>query len=112
MATRHPLSPFERATESLDDYANCLIKPMGRKGEQLIRWQHVLDAILVAFIVFFAVILGDVVITIPNGGVYLSVADIVQRIPTAIMAFFLTFFAQWGRARGLDVRDWLVEVLQ
>lgn len=88
-------------------YGRCLIKPMGRNGDPLVRLEHILDAVLVAAIVFFAVVLGDVLLSLLGGEpAYLTLTDIVDRSPTAVIAFGLTFFFQWARARGIDVLEW------
>lgn len=91
-------------------YKDCLIKPMGRDGGPIIHTEHIVDAGLVAAIVFFAVILGDLLVT--GFPTYLSVQDIASRLPTALIAFFLTFFFQWARARGIDVLGSIRKVLQ
>lgn len=91
-------------------YRDCLIKPMGNDGGgSLIHTEHIVDAALVAGIVFFAVILGE--IWTSGTLVYLSLDDIVSRIPTAVIAFGLTFFVQWARGRGIDVLGRLRELL-
>lgn len=82
-------------------YTNLLIKPMSRDDSATIRVEHVVDAGLVAAIVFFAILLGDIYST--GFPTYVTIEDLIARMPTAIIAFFLTFFAQWARARGIDV---------
>ena len=90
-----------------DPHEWCLITPMGRNGDPLIRAEHVLDATAVAGIVFFAMILGDVLLSVTSGQpAYLTTADILERVPTAGIAFGLAFFFMWARARGLDVLEW------
>ena len=65
---------------------------------------HVIDAGLVGALVFFAVVLGDVLTGLAAGNfVYLSTSDILARLPTAAVAFGLTFVFQWARARGIDI---------
>lgn len=94
----------------LELYKNLLITPMNRQeGEPLIDKRHILDALIVAFVVFFSVLLGDIVLT---GDFYLTTPEIFRRLPTAGIAFGLTFMAQWARARGLDARDWLIDFLE
>jgi hypothetical protein len=65
---------------------------------------HVVDALLVGLLVFFAVILGDLLPSLLTGEfAYLTVSQITARVPTAGIAFGLTFVFQWLRARGIDV---------
>lgn len=65
---------------------------------------HVVDALLVGFLVFFAVILGDLLPRLLAGKfAYLTINEITARLPTAGIAFGLTFVFQWLRARGVDV---------
>lgn len=91
--------------ESTDErYSNCLVTPMGRNGDPHIRVEHVIDAALVGLLAFAAVILVDVVPALLAGQpVFLTPEQILARVPTAVMAFLLTFVAMWARARGLDV---------
>jgi len=101
MATKSPDTQTR-----LERYADCIITPMSTNGDPdpLVRVQHLVDAVIVGCIVLFAVVLGDVAFALWNGSpAYLSPGEIARRLPTALVAFFLTFFAQWGRARGLDV---------
>jgi len=78
---------------------------MGRDDE-LIRFEHVVDAVLVGLLVFFAVILGDAITSLASGTfVYLTIDEILARMPTGLVAFGLTFVFQWLRARGIDVLD-------
>ena len=94
-------------------YRWCLVKPMGRDGDPPIRGEHIIDATLVSGIVFFAVILGDVLISLSTGtAAYLTTADIIERIPTAVIAFGLTFFFQAARARGIDVLEKARRILE
>lgn len=86
---------------------NCLVKPMSENGAgtPLVKGQHILDAGIVAGIVFFSVLGGDVVLTAINGGEVLLTADTVTaRLLTAGIAFGLTFLAQWARYRGIKLR--------
>jgi len=79
---------------------------MGRDGEPLVEARHLIDAVLVGLLVFFAVLLGDALTALAQGRfVYLSTSEIVARTPTGILSFFMTFLFQFLRARGLDVLD-------
>jgi hypothetical protein len=84
---------------------------MGRNGDPLVRVQHLIDAGIVSAIVFFAVLLGDAIVAFRNGGtLYLTASDVRSRMVTAGLAFGLTFFFQWARARGLDALEFLARV--
>jgi hypothetical protein len=105
MATPHQHTPRHDPDESnrIQKYASCLITPMS-KDTHGFHLAHVVDALLVGLLVFFAVILGDLLPSLLAGEfAYLTIAEITQRIPTAAIAFGLTFVFQWLRARGIDV---------
>lgn len=92
-------------------YANCIVRPMSENGAgtPLVKLEHVLDAGIVAGIVFFSVLGGDVVWMAMNGGSVLLTAETVSaRLLTAAIAFCLTFLAQWARYRGIKLRAALV----
>ena len=73
-------------------------------GDRHFEVAHLIDAALVATLVFFATILGGGLPNLLAGEVvYLSVSEILLRVPTAAIAFGLTFVFQWARARGIDV---------
>jgi hypothetical protein len=73
---------------------------------------HVVDALLVGLLVFFAVILGDLLPGLFAGDfAYLTVAEIVARVPTAAIAFMLVFLFQWARARGIDIVNTFREII-
>lgn len=87
-------------------HKHCLIKPMGRNGDPLVETKHLIDAALVGLLVFFSVILGDLLPALANGQVaYLTIDEIIRRTPTGLVAFGLTFVFQWLRARGIDVLE-------
>lgn len=90
-----------------DNYERCLIKPMTDKdGQPLIEPVHLVDAAIVAAIVFFSLLLGDAVPAILTGrGAYVTLADIYRRLPTAAIAFGLVLFSQWARYRGIQLRE-------
>jgi len=105
MATE-PTHPLHDQDGPTDKYSNCIVQPMTKTedGEPTIRLRHVIDAALVAGIVFFAVILGDLLPTLLGGqNGYLTVREIMARLPTAGIAFGLTFAAQFARARGIEL---------
>jgi len=105
-ATNQPHSSATDRRRTDTDYTSCLITPMGRDGEPLVQARHLIDAVLVGLLVFFAVILGDALTALAQGRfVYLSGAEIAARTPTGLVAFGLTFVFQFLRARGLDVLD-------
>lgn len=86
------------------DYGGCLFKPMTENGEgkPIVEPTHVLDAFIVAGIVFFSVLIGDALINIYIGNsVLVTVQDVAQRLVTAGLAFGLTFLVQWARYRGI-----------
>lgn len=67
--------------------------------------EHITDAVIVSLVVLFSVILGDVLFAWSTGTpAYLSMQDITARLPTALVAFGLTFCAQWARARGIAIK--------
>lgn len=79
---------------------------MTENGEErpIIEPGHVLDAFIVAGIVFFSVLGGDAVISITGGEqVLLTVNQVVSRAITGVIAFGMTFFAQWARYRGIKL---------
>lgn len=77
-------------------------------GDPIIDPRRVVDATIVGFVVFFSILLGDAVFAILlNDGIYLTESDIWHRFITALVGFFLTFFAQWARYRGLEVASGL-----
>lgn len=105
MATGHQHSPPTDTDESnrIQKYASCLITPMSSDSRGF-HLAHVVDALLVGLLVFFAVILGDLLPSLLAGDfAYLTVEQITKRVPTAGIAFGLTFVFQWLRARGIDV---------
>jgi len=79
---------------------------MSNDGDGLVNLAQVIDALLVGLLVFFAVILGDLIPAYLTGNpTYLTTAEIVARMPTGIIAMGLAFIFQWLRARGIDVLD-------
>lgn len=94
---------MKRDTPSEKSYEHCLIKPMAEDDDRpFVEPTHILDALIVACIVFFSVIGGDVVYQVlAGGGVYIEVTDVISRLVTAMIAFFMVFFAQWARYRGI-----------
>lgn len=96
-------------TQDVQTYSNCLIKPMtsDERGRPIVKLQHVVDAALVAFVVFFSILLGDVTYTIflTPSTEYITASDVATRGLTAGIAFGLTFFVQWARARGLALQE-------
>ncbi|MFC7253725.1 hypothetical protein [Haloplanus litoreus] len=79
-------------------------------GRPLFEPVHLVDAAIVAAIVFFSLLLGDAVPAILTGqGAYVSPADIYQRLPTAAIAFGLVLCSQWARYRGIQLREALLE---
>jgi len=88
-------------------YDGCIVAPMSINGDgPLIRLEHVVDAALVAAIVFFAILLGDSLLVFLNGdGLYLETGDLFQRSITAAIGGAMTFFAQWARARGIQIQN-------
>ena len=99
----HQSPQSDRERNRIDKYASCLITPMSddSRGFHL---AHVVDALLVGLLVFFAVILGDLLPSLLAGEfAYLTVAEITARVPTAAIGFGLVFVFQWLRARGVDV---------
>ena len=90
-------------TPTEKNYSHCLIKPMAEEDDQpIIEPTHILDALIVAAIVFFSVLTGDALLQIYSGNpVFITWADLIQRILTAVLAFCMVFFAQWARYRGV-----------
>lgn len=104
MATGHQhTSPSDDKPNRIQKYASCLITPMSSDSRGF-HLAHVVDALLVGLLVFFAVILGDLLPALLTGEfAYLTVEQIVARVPTAAIGFGLVFVFQWARARGIDV---------
>lgn len=72
------------------------------EGKPIVEVGHVLDAFIVAMIVFLSVLGGDALMNIASGEtILLTVNDVAQRLVTAGLAFGLTFFFQWARYRGI-----------
>lgn len=92
-------------------YRNCVVRPMAENGDgkPLVKPEHLIDAGIVAGIVFFSVLVGDALMGVAAGNVVLLTAEqVAQRLVTAGLAFGLTFFAQWARYRGIKLREaWL-----
>ena len=104
-------SPTECALGRAERYRACLIKPMS-SDSSLVRAEHVIDAALVGLLAFSAVMLVDVLPALASGSpVWLTPTDVVERVPTAVVAFLLTFAFQWARARGIDALDVLHRLL-
>jgi len=80
---------------------------MGRDDDgAVIDVTHVIDAVLVGLLTFFAVIAVDVIPSLALGNpVFLTTTEIMIRVPTAAVAFGLAFVFQWLRARGIDVLE-------
>lgn len=101
-------SPLDAARTDTDrnPYRSCVITPMSRTdGEPLIRIEHLIDALIVSVVVFCSVLLGDVAVALAAGqSAYVTPAELYARSPTGVVAFVLTFAAQWGRARGLELK--------
>mgnify|MGYP006292251061 FL=1 len=77
--------------------------------EPLVRVEHLIDALIVSAVVFCSVLLGDVVVALSAGqSAYVTPAELYARSPTGVVAFVLTFMAQWGRARGLEIKAILI----
>jgi hypothetical protein len=75
-------------------------------GSPVVHLEHVVDAVIVAALAFFVVLAGDVVPAILAGeGARLTAQQIAARIPLAVAMFGLTFFAQWARARGIELKQ-------
>jgi hypothetical protein len=100
-----PLDAVRTALES-NPYKSCVITPMSRTdGEPLIRIEHLIDALIVSVVVFCSVLLGDVAVALAAGqSAYVTLPELLARSPTGVVAFVLTFAAQWGRARGLELK--------
>lgn len=97
------------ASHTRDPARNCII--MHDDDSPLVSARHVIDAFVVAAIVFFAVLLGDALLVWWNGGqTYLTAPQVEARVLTAGIAFGLTFFFQWARSRGLDVLEFISRV--
>lgn len=90
-----------------DEYDRCLIKPMTEQdGEPLIEPVHLVDATIVAGVVFFSLLLGDAIpALLVSEGAYITAQDILRRLPTAAIAFGLVTLAQWARYRGVQLRS-------
>jgi hypothetical protein len=106
----HSQSPTDEPNR-IDKYASCLITPMS-DDTQGFHVAHVVDALLVGLLVFFAVILGDLLPGLFAGDfAYLTVSEITARVPTAAIAFMLVFVFQWARARGIDIVNTFREII-
>lgn len=106
MATRTPdIGPSDEDEISWRQYATCIITPMtDEDGRPIVKPVHLLDAAIVASIVFFSTLLGDIVASIYMGdAAYISWREMMVRTPTGIIAFGLTFFAQWAKYRGIKL---------
>jgi len=103
--THSPLDAARTDTES-NPYRSCVITPMSRTDDEpLVRIEHLIDALIVSVVVFCSVLLGDVAVALAAGqGAYVTPAELYARSPTGVVAFVLTFAAQWGRARGLELK--------
>lgn len=86
------------------EYAGCIITPMSSKdGKPLVKIVHVVDALIVGGIVFISLLLGATVPQLFAGNIeYIGYAEIRARFLTALLAFGLTFLAQWARYRGIQ----------
>jgi hypothetical protein len=74
------------------------------EGAPIVKPVHLIDASIVASIVFFSTLLGDMAVGIYMGGTaYISWQEIMVRSPTGLIAFALTFFAQWAKYRGIQL---------
>jgi len=101
-------SPLDAARTDTDrnPYRSCVITPMSRTDDEpLVRIEHLIDALIVSVVVFCSVLLGDVAVALAAGqSAYVTPAELMARSPTGVVAFVLTFAAQWGRARGLELK--------
>lgn len=87
-------------------YDNCVVTPMSENGDgkPLFKTVHIVDALIVGGIVFFSLLLGASLPQLFSGGVvYVGIGEVANRLVTAILAFGLTFFAQWARYRGIKI---------
>jgi len=107
MAADTPPPTHDRRYRSKSNYDSCLLTPMGRDDDgTVIDVTHVIDAVLVGLLAFFAVIAADVLPSMLAGNpVFLTTTEIMARMPTAGVAFGLAFVFQWLRARGIDVLE-------
>ena len=77
----------------------------GDDGKPRFKLVHIVDATIVGFIVFFSVLLGQSVPIIFSGeAIYLTVDQVLRRMITAGIGFALTFFMQWARYRGIQIK--------
>lgn len=101
--------PTQRSRSTTrEKYRDCLITPMtsDSNGKPLIKAEHLMDAFLVACVVLFSFILGDVFFSwVAGNPAYLTTDEILTRVPTAAVGAALTFFAQWLRARGIELKS-------
>jgi hypothetical protein len=104
-STHSPLDAARTDTET-NPYRSCVITPMSRSDDEpLVRIEHLIDALIVSVVVFCSVLLGDVAVALAAGqSAYVTPAELLARAPTGVVAFVLTFAAQWGRARGLELK--------
>lgn len=73
-------------------------------GKPLYKVVHIVDALIVGGIVFFSLLLGASMPQLLSGGaVYIGIGEVADRLVTALLAFGLTFFAQWARYRGIKI---------
>jgi hypothetical protein len=110
MSITHPHMAVDnsRGSDAKKDYSSCIITPMSEDdaGRPLVKPVHVVDAFIVAGVIFFSLLLGTSIPALIAGqSAYISPTDIQNRFYTAVIAFFLTFFAQWARYRGLKVMN-------
>jgi hypothetical protein len=108
-STHSPLDAARTDTEH-NPYRSCVITPMSRSDDEpLVRIEHLIDALIVSVVVFCSVLLGDVAVALAAGqSAYVTPAELLARSPTGVVAFVLTFAAQWGRARGLELQAFLL----
>lgn len=72
-------------------------------GDSLINAEHIVDALIVAGIASLALLLGANLLAIVTSDSYVSIQDVQTRFLTAVLAFGLTFLAQWARYRGIQI---------
>ena len=73
-------------------------------GDGIIDVTHIIDALIVAGIVFFSVIGGDALLAFgTNDSILLTFDQIIRRLLTAGIAFGMVFLAQWARYRGIKL---------
>lgn len=106
MATQHR-GTSDKNDKGLSEYLSCVITPMSNddKGKPRFKLVHIVDATIVGFIVFFSVLLGQSLPIIFAGeAVYLTIDQVFRRVLTAGIGFALTFFMQWARYRGIQIK--------